>query len=90
MHRFDDVSELETVLERQTELVTRLPRRPGEKEARYAHLLSGMPAAEDAESQAPAPARTDRIGALEGEVARLRSELEELKQQFAGFQKQFE
>ena len=94
MHRFDDISEVETVLDRMPELVTKLPRRPGEKEARYAHLLSGAP---DVAAAAPehavdsiAPGRADRIAALETEVAQLRQELEDLKQQFAGFQKQFE
>jgi uncharacterized protein YceH (UPF0502 family) len=94
MHHFDDISEVETVLDRMSELVTKLPRRPGEKEARYAHLLSGAP---DVSTPAPeqavdstAPPRTDRIAALEAEVAHLRQELEDLKQQFAGFQKQFE
>ena len=94
MHHFDDISEVETVLDRMSELVTRLPRRPGEKEARYAHLLSGAP---DVATPAPeqavdsiAPPRADRIAALEAEVAHLRQELEDLKQQFAGFQKQFE
>jgi uncharacterized protein YceH (UPF0502 family) len=94
MHQFDDISEVETVLDRMSELVTKLPRRPGEKEARYAHLLSGAP---DVSTPAPeqavdstAPPRTDRIAALEAEVAHLRQELEDLKQQFAGFQKQFE
>jgi hypothetical protein len=90
MHRFDDVSELETVLERQAELVTKLPRRPGEKEARFAHLLSGPPATDVGETEPAAPARTDRIGVLEGEVARLRAEVEDLKREFAGFRKQFE
>ncbi len=37
-----------------------------------------------------APTRTDRIGALELEVARQREELEDLKRQFADFRKQFE
>jgi uncharacterized protein YceH (UPF0502 family) len=94
MHQFDDISEVETVLDRMSELVTKLPRRPGEKEARYAHLLSGTP---DVSTPAPeqavdsiAPPRADRIAALEAEVAHLRQELEDLKQQFAGFQKQFE
>src|SRR6202167_5579811 len=45
MHHFDDLAEVESVLDRMPELVTRLPRRPGEKEARYAHLLSGPAAA---------------------------------------------
>src|SRR6202034_2665889 len=49
MHPFDDLAEVESVLDRMPELVTKLPRRPGEKEARYAHLLSGPVAV------APAP-----------------------------------
>ena len=36
------------------------------------------------------PAPTSRIGALEDEIAQLRRELEDMKQQFAGFLKQFE
>jgi uncharacterized protein YceH (UPF0502 family) len=75
-------------------LVTKLPRRPGEKETRYAHLLSGQP---PVSSAPPAPAvmqpgapPQDRTGALEAEIAQLRREFEDLKQQFAGFQKQFE
>jgi uncharacterized protein YceH (UPF0502 family) len=94
MHHFDEVSEVESVLDRMPELVTKLPRRPGEKEARYAHLLSGAPdVAAPALEQAVdsiAPPRADRIAALEAEVARLQQELEALRQQFAGFQKQFE
>jgi hypothetical protein len=94
MHRFDDVAEVETVIDRMPELVTKLPRRPGEKEARYAHLLSGVPefaiSSEENAADFVAPPRSDRIAALEGEVAQLRRELEDLKQQFAGFQKQFE
>jgi uncharacterized protein len=94
MHPFDDLAEIESVLDRMPELVTKLPRRPGEKEARYAHLLSGAPdVAAPALEQAVdsiAPPRADRIAALEAEVARLHQELEVLKQQFAGFQKQFE
>lgn len=92
MHHFDDLAEVESVLDRTPELFAKLPRRPGEKEARYAHLLSGTPAISgvpepDAE---PAHARMDRVGTLEAEVAQLRRELDDLKQQFAGFQRQFE
>lgn len=90
MHRFDDLAELEAVIERLPELMVKLPRRPGEKESRYAHLLSGPPAQGEAEPEAHTSPRTDRIGALEAEVAGLRTELDELKQQFAGFRKQFE
>ncbi len=93
MHRFDDLAEVESVLDRMPELVTKLPRRAGEKEVRYAHLLSGAPeigASPDQPAGATAPARLDRVGVLEAEVAELRREFAELKEQFARFQKQFE
>jgi uncharacterized protein YceH (UPF0502 family) len=94
MHHFDDLAEIESILDRMPELVVRLPRRPGEKEARYAHLLSGPAAAAALEQEQPAdsvaPPRSDRLLLLEAEVAQLRQEIEDLKQQFAGFQKQFE
>jgi uncharacterized protein YceH (UPF0502 family) len=94
MHHFDDVAEVEAVLERMLELVTKLPRRPGEKEARFAHLLSGVPEAA-ASSQEHTPdfvgqPRSDRLTTLETEVAELRRQLEDLRYQFARFQKQFE
>ena len=92
MHRFDDVSEIESVIEKQTDLITKLDRRPGEKESRYAHLLSGPPAAE-AEASAGMPAtitRSDRIDALEAELGEIRTELEDLKRQMAEFKRQFE
>jgi uncharacterized protein len=92
LHHFDDTAEVETVLDHIPELVTKLARRPGEKEARYAHLLSGTPEISAAahHEEAPPVSRADRISELEAEVAQLRRELEDLKQQFAGFQKQFE
>ncbi len=94
MHRFDDLSEVETVLESMPELVMKLPRRPGEKEARYTHLLSGPPAVTEEETvergDAPEPVRTDRIAIIEKEVTQIRDELEALKQQFARFRQQFE
>jgi len=92
MHRFDDLSEVEAVIEHMPELVVKLPRRSGEKEARYAHLLSGppAPAEEEIDLPPPAPARPDRTEIIEAEIAQLRSELEELKRQFARFREQFE
>ena len=90
MHRFDDLSEVETVIERLPELIVKLGRRPGEKEVRYAHLLSGPPSVAEEEAEAAPPARGDRITALEAEVAELRSQLDDLKRQFAGFRQQFE
>ena len=92
MHPFGDLAEVESVLDHMPELVAKLQRRPGEKEARYTHLLSGEPAVSAAppvpSTHSPEPA--SRLGVLEAEVAELRRELEGLKQQFAGFLKQFE
>ena len=90
LHKFDDTEEVEIVLDRLPEMVTKLPRRPGEKEPRYAHLLSGP-----VEALEPAPAaivhpREDRISILEAELAALRHEIEDLKRQFSEFRKQFE
>src|ERR1700736_4022218 len=75
MHRFNDLEEVESVLDRMGELVTKIPRRPGEKEQRFAHLLSGEPLASvsgDAGEPEQAQSRVDRVGALEAEVARQR------------------
>ncbi|HLK21280.1 MAG TPA: YceH family protein [Bryobacteraceae bacterium] len=99
MHTFDDTDQVQSVIERLPELIVKLERRPGEKESRYAHLLSGPPLVSQSVSQSvshsepdqpPQPARPDRITALENEVSQLRNELADLKQQFAVFQKQFE
>ena len=78
-------------------LVVKLPRQPGTKEARYAHLLSGpveSAAINDISAPMPAvvpePADRSRLEQLEAETASLRRELAELRQQFADFRKQFE
>jgi uncharacterized protein YceH (UPF0502 family) len=89
MHPFDDLEQVQSVIDRLPELMVKLERRPGEKESRYAHLLSGTPAVSHTPPEPSAP-RSDRIAILESEVAQLRHELEDLKQQFAGFKKQFE
>jgi len=78
-------------------LVVRLPRQPGQKETRFAHLLAGEVSADYApESDAPregVSARhgaSERIARLEQEVERLSREMESLAQQFVEFKKQFE
>lgn len=73
-------------------LVMRLPRQPGQKEARYAHLLSGEVTV-DVEHETAAPTRSrgnDRVAALEAEVETLKAEVGMLKTQFESFKKQFE
>jgi len=101
MASFDDLTAVEQVLEVLMELnpplVTRLPRQPGRKESRYAHLLAGEPQ-QLAEETAPQPeaarlrvmAEDERIGKLEGEVAELRNEIAELRRMMADFKAQFE
>ena len=98
MHRFehlDDVlSGLNQLMRRDPPVVKALGRRPGTKEIRYAHLLSGdveawEPSPETASSSANSAA-SERISQLEERVAALQKEIAELKQQVADFRKQFE
>lgn len=95
LHRFDGVEEvagcLERLIGREPEpLAIRLPRRPGTKESRYAHLLCGEVAADAAPEPPPRPAGQDRFAALEAEISELRREIDELKRELAQFRKQFE
>jgi len=106
MHPFDDLSavqsSLQHLMKREPPLVKVLPRQPGTKEARYAHLLSGDVEEWDAKSVAeppltPASVDGERIAHLEKEVAALRNdvadfqkEVADLKQKFADFKKQFD
>jgi uncharacterized protein YceH (UPF0502 family) len=72
-------------------VVARLSRRPGQKEARYAHLLSGdVAGAVDDEQAAPPPPSSDRLAALEELALELRNEVADLRAQLASFRKQFE
>ena len=76
-------------------LVKVLARHPGTKESRYLHLLSGdvEPVSSSAVHETPAVAgrdNADKVSRLESEVAELRKDILDLKQQFAAFRKQFE
>jgi uncharacterized protein len=97
MHKFDDLGIVHTTLQRlmkrEPPLVKVLPRQPGTKEARYAHLLSGdveVPQADAAAAVTPSASSTERIAHLENQIEKLQSEIADLKQQFAAFRKQFE
>ncbi len=74
----------------------KLPRQPGQKDARYAHLLSGqpeLPPAEQPDAEAAPASRgsqPDRIAKLEDQVQSLTRLVDELATQFAEFKKQFE
>ena len=102
MHHFetlDDVqSALQKLMQREPPLAKILPRQPGTKESRYAHLLSG-------EVFAPEPATSaviasspgthsaidpERVTSLEEEVINLKRKVSDLKDQLERFRKQFE
>jgi uncharacterized protein len=92
MHPFIDLSEVGSTLDklahRDPPLVMALPRQPGSREIRYAHLLSGQPDLSALPSfAAEAPARSspdaDRLVHLESEVAALREQIAELREQIA-------
>jgi uncharacterized protein YceH (UPF0502 family) len=84
MAEFADLNEVERTLDalaaRDESLVVRIPRQPGQREDRYAHLLGGeldvAPAA-----ATPAPPRADQLADLREEVAALRRDLDEIRTQ---------
>ena len=99
MHKFDDLgivqSTLQRLMKREPPLVTVLPRQPGTKEVRYAHLMSGdveivAPDSEEGVAVVSSASYEERIKRLESHVEKLQSDFAELKHQFAAFRKQFE
>lgn len=92
LHRFDEISDvlggLQKLMDRDPALVAILPRQPGTKESRYAHLLSGpvesialSTADTSAQRNSSTPNQNDeRIEKLESEVIELRHQVEELSQ----------
>ena len=99
MHNFKSPEEFSDALNKLESYgyVIRLVRQPGRKESRYTHLLSG--AVNELESAAPAqPGHTvpavaavaERMAALEEKVDGMQRELNELKQDFLDFKRQFE
>lgn len=97
MFEFRDLPHVEVTLQSlmtMTEpLVVQLPRQPGQKETRFAHLLAGEPQYVAPDPVAPTPraaSRDDgRVETLENEVAALRAEVAELRARFDEFRSQF-
>ena len=86
LHRFADISSVEGFLEelatKEPTKVVKLARAPGEREARWAHLLCGEVAMAAPAAEAPAgplPVAAGEIAALKAEQARLAAEVAELK-----------
>lgn len=94
MHRFEALDEvqatLQRLMERQPPLVKMLPRQPGTKESRYAHLLSGEVEGWEAVKPEAGGGDSNRLARLEDEVGALKRETADLKEQLAAFRRQFE
>jgi uncharacterized protein YceH (UPF0502 family) len=101
LYEFSGLEEVEatmnSLISREPEpLVVRLPRQPGQKEVRFANLLSGEVSVEQVvESQHAQKTGSSRGGVertqkLEQEVEALRADVAALQQQFLEFKKQFE
>jgi uncharacterized protein YceH (UPF0502 family) len=92
LHAFADLGAVHETLEKLVErgYVERLPRRPGQKEERYVHLLGGEvvapagseagPAQERSGIAADPPATDQRLERLERELVELRDQLRELRE----------
>jgi uncharacterized protein len=97
LHEFSDLNEVQETLDdlarRDEPLIVKLGRQPGQKEARYAHLLGGpvdaasFPTSTEKRSTAP---DNGRLETLETELASLKNELAEFKATFDEFRKQFD
>jgi uncharacterized protein YceH (UPF0502 family) len=93
MHHFASLPEVESTLDEliERELVTRLPRRPGQKEERYEQLLGGEDDSARASAPAPEapalapvtpqPGEPDRLAALEQRLAAVEDELARLREE---------
>ena len=94
MYQFSDLEETALVLDKLAEwpggaLASKLPKQPGQKEMRYAHLLAGEP---EIDAQ-PAPTTAvsgavDELAALHQDVQELRTELHDLKKRFEDLESQ--
>lgn len=90
LHKFADISSVEAFLVELAEreaggLVVELPRQPGARENRWMHLLSGAPAIEESVTHGVVPSvatgdvTVGEIAALKANVARLETEVSELR-----------
>jgi hypothetical protein len=93
MFSFADLAETENVLDKLADwpggaLITKLARQPGQKEARFAHLLCGAPAIESTAASAAAEPPIGRVAQLEKDLHELRAEFDELKRRFESLEAQ--
>jgi uncharacterized protein YceH (UPF0502 family) len=90
LHKFADISAAEGFLQELAErpegaMVVELPRQPGARENRWAHLLSGTPAIEETTAASPSAVESTagvtvgEVAALKANVARLEADVDALK-----------
>lgn len=97
LHEFTSLPEVQETLDklahRDEPLVVRLERQIGQKDARYAHLLSGeidvasLPAARE---RTVTGGQSERMEKLESEIEALKNEFAAFRQELAEFRKQFD
>ncbi|MBL8148916.1 MAG: YceH family protein [Blastocatellia bacterium] len=99
LYEFANIEEveltLESLIDRDSDpLIAPLPRQPGMKETRYAHLLAGEvePATETSNPVqiVQTTEKSERIAVLEAKVEVLQKEIAQLKEAFTEFKKQFD
>jgi uncharacterized protein YceH (UPF0502 family) len=97
LYEFSGLSEVQEAVDKLSQrdepLVVRLERQVGQKDARYAHLLSGeidvtsLPVARERTITA---GQSEKMENLEAEVALLKNDLAAFREEFAEFRKQFD
>lgn len=98
LYEFDGLGKVQETLDalgsRSEPLIVKLERQPGQKDARYAHLLSGQIDTESTgstrERATTGGALDERVEKLEHELERLTTELTSLCETLEEFRKQFE
>ena len=95
MHEFAEISDvmagLQKLMEREPPLVTLLPRLPGSRESRYAHLLSGpVEAAITAAVSSPTVQGEERSSERDERIARLETTVAELQRDVAALREKID
>lgn len=93
MYEFESLEEVQEILDKLSSgdiiYIQQLPKRPGQKEVRYAHLLGGeIDVNAYDEADASTSQRSSSAGALEARVTALEQELAELKESFNNLMKE--
>jgi uncharacterized protein YceH (UPF0502 family) len=97
LHPMEDIADVQSTLQRMAErepaLVASLPRQPGTKEIRWAHLLSGEPALPEAAAASYRPAAStpglaERVVAMEQQIAGLQTQVASLNEKIENLLRQ--